>query len=49
MWIATAGRTTWVNGAIGGLVSEAQAFEAFAFLNWIARKSNVFLPRAKVA
>jgi hypothetical protein len=36
MWIATAGSTTWVNGASGGIASEAQAFEAFAFINWFA-------------
>jgi hypothetical protein len=42
MWIATAGSTVWVNGGQGSLASEAQAFEAFAFINWLARKSPVF-------
>jgi len=36
MWIATAGSTVWVNAASGGLASEVQALEAFAFLNWLA-------------
>lgn len=36
MWIATAGSSTWVNLFSGSVASEAQAFEAFAFINWFA-------------
>lgn len=38
MWISSAGSTAalyWVNFCSGGICSEAQALEAFGFLNWI--------------
>jgi hypothetical protein len=41
MWIATAGSSTWVNKGHSRLAREAQAFEAFAFLNWLARELDL--------
>lgn len=41
MWVASAGTTvgTGVNYCtVGGICSEAQAIEAFGFLNWLIRK-----------
>ena len=41
MWISSAGSTAalyWIAYCTGGVCSEAQAIEAFGFLNWLIRR-----------